>query len=102
MREKPASPGYAAFKLEAMPAVLDLPAGTIRSTLLPHGSINTLGLVFEERSSGKKFAYYNDCKRVPSEAVAMAKGADAVVVGWVAAVDEELAPPLPPLASTAY
>src|SRR5437868_3544701 len=80
VREKPASPGYAAFKLEAMPAVLDLPAGTIRSTLLPHGSINTLGLVFEERSSGKKFAYYNDCKRVPSEAVAMAKGADAVVL----------------------
>jgi phosphoribosyl 1,2-cyclic phosphate phosphodiesterase len=47
---------------------------------LPHGSINTLGLVFEEKSSGRKFAYYNDCKRVPPEAVALARGADVVVL----------------------
>jgi phosphoribosyl 1,2-cyclic phosphate phosphodiesterase len=78
--ERPVSKGYAAFKLIAMPAVLDLPQGTIRSTLLPHGGINTLGLVFEERSSGKRFAYYNDCKRVPRDAVALAQGADVVVL----------------------
>ena len=78
--ERPVSKGYAAFKLVPMPAVLELPQGTIRSTLLPHGWINTLGLVFEEKSSGKKFAYYNDCKRVPPEAVALAKGADVVVL----------------------
>ncbi len=78
--DRPVSKGYAAFKLVPMPVVLELPQGTIRSTLLPHGGINTLGLVFEEKSSGKKFAYYNDCKRVPPEAVALAKGAVAVVL----------------------
>lgn len=78
--DRPLTQGYAAFKLRPMPAVLDLPQGKIYATLLPHGSISTLGLVFEERSSGKKFAYYNDCKRVPPEAVALARGADAVVL----------------------
>jgi phosphoribosyl 1,2-cyclic phosphate phosphodiesterase len=78
--DKPISRGYAAFKLQPMPPVLELPQGTIRSTLLPHGRINTLGLVFEEKSSGRKFAYYNDCKSVPPEAVALAKGADVVVL----------------------
>jgi phosphoribosyl 1,2-cyclic phosphate phosphodiesterase len=78
--ERPITKGYAAFKLLEMPPVMDLPQGTIRSTLLPHGGINTLGLVFEERSTGKRFAYYNDCKRIPREAVALAHGADAVVL----------------------
>ncbi len=78
--ERPVSMGYAAFKLLQMPRVLELPQGTIRSTLLPHGGINTLGLIFEEKSSGKKFVYYNDCKRIPREAVALAKGADVVVL----------------------
>jgi phosphoribosyl 1,2-cyclic phosphate phosphodiesterase len=78
--ERPIAKGYAAFKLEAMPAVLELPQGTIRSTLLPHGGINSLGLVFEERSSGKKLVYYNDCKRIPREAVALAQDADVVVL----------------------
>lgn len=78
--ERPVAKGYAAFKLEQMPEVMTLPQGTIRSTLLPHGGINTLGLVFEEKSSGKRFVYYNDCKRIPREAVALAKGADVVVL----------------------
>ncbi len=78
--DRPVSKGYAAFKLVPMPGVLELPQGTIRSTLLPHGNINTLGLVFEEKSSGKRFAYYNDCKRVPTEAVTLARGADVVVL----------------------
>ena len=52
-----------------LPGELDLPQGTIRSTLLPHGETETLGLVFIERSSGRKFAYYTDCKEVPPEAV---------------------------------
>ncbi|HVU33491.1 MAG TPA: MBL fold metallo-hydrolase [Opitutaceae bacterium] len=80
MSERPLSKGYAAFKLVEMPPVLDLPQGTIHSTLLPHGGVNTLGLVFTERSSGKKFAYYTDCKRVPREAVELARGAAAVVL----------------------
>lgn len=78
--ERPISKGYAAFKLVAMPAVIELPQGTIRSTPLPHGGQDTLGLIFTERSSGKKFAYYTDCKRLPPEAVALARGADAVVL----------------------
>ncbi len=78
--ERPVSKGYAAFKLVEMPAALEFPQGTIRSTLLPHGGLNTLGLVFEERSSGRKFVYYNDCKRVTREAVELARGADVVVL----------------------
>lgn len=78
--ERPVAKGYAAFKLTPMPGALELPQGTIHSTLLPHGGVNTLGLVFVERSSGKKFVYYTDCKRVPHEAVALARGADAVVL----------------------
>ena len=78
--ELPIVKGYAAFKLQAMPEVLDLPQGTITSTLLPHGGVNTLGLIFVERSSGRKLVYYTDCKRVPREAVALARGADVVVL----------------------
>ena len=72
--------GYPAFKLLQMPARLELPEGNIESTLLPHGGVNTLGLVFTERSTGRKFAYYTDCKRVPREAVALARGADVLVI----------------------
>ena len=80
MGEKPLAKGYAAFKLVDMPAAMELPQGKIQSTLLPHGGVNTLGLVFTERSSGKKFVYYTDCKRLPREAVELARGADAVVL----------------------
>ncbi len=80
MTERPIARGYAAFRLEAMPECLDLPQGTIHSTLLPHGGVNTLGLVFRERSSGRKFVYYTDCKRVPHQAVDLARGADVVVL----------------------
>lgn len=78
--ERPVSRGYAAFKMSHLPPQLDLPQGTIQSTLLPHGGVNTLGLVFTERSSGRKFVYYNDCKRLTREAVALATGADVVVL----------------------
>jgi len=80
MAERPIAKGYAAFKLAAMPPILDLPQGTIQSTLLPHGGVNTLGLVFTERSSQKKFAYYTDCKRVPLEAIAFARGSEVLVL----------------------
>ncbi|MFI5337411.1 MAG: MBL fold metallo-hydrolase [Opitutales bacterium] len=78
--ERPAARGYAAFRLVPMPPLLEFPQGSIASTLLPHGSISTLGLVFTEKSSGKKLAYFNDCKSVPPEAVALAKGANVVVL----------------------
>jgi phosphoribosyl 1,2-cyclic phosphate phosphodiesterase len=80
MAERPISKGYAAFKLVAMPETIELPQGIIQSTLLPHGGLNTLGLVFTERSTGKKFAYYTDCKRVPRAAVELARGSDVVVL----------------------
>jgi len=78
--ERPISRGYPAFALEQMPERLELQQGTIQSTLLPHGGVNALGLVFTERSTGKKFAYYTDCKRVPRAAVALARGADALAI----------------------
>ena len=78
--ERPVVRGYPAFKLLEMPPVLELEQGTIRSTLLPHGGVNVLGLVFEERSSGAKFVYYTDCKRVPAEARELARGAHAIVL----------------------
>lgn len=80
MAERPIAKGYAAFKLIAMPEVLEFPQGTIQSTLLPHGGVNTLGLVFTERSSGRKFVYYTDCKRVPRAAIDLARGANAVTL----------------------
>ena len=72
--------GYPAFRLADMPALMELPQGTIRSTLLPHGDTETIGLVFTERGSGAKFAYYTDCKRLPPEAIALASGAHAAII----------------------
>jgi phosphoribosyl 1,2-cyclic phosphate phosphodiesterase len=78
--DRPMAKGYPAFKLVEMPPALELEQGVIRSTLLPHGGVNVLGLVFEERSSGGKFVYYTDCKRVPDEALELAKGAQVLVL----------------------
>ncbi|HEY5079666.1 MAG TPA: MBL fold metallo-hydrolase [Opitutaceae bacterium] len=78
--DRPVVRGYPAFKLAAMPALMDLPQGTIRSTPLPHGDAETLGLVFTERSSGRTFAYYTDCKRLTDEAVRLARGCDAAIL----------------------
>ena len=78
--ERPIAKGYPAFKLIDMPSRLEFSEGTIESTLLPHGGINTLGLIFTEKSSGRKFVYYTDNKRLPSEAMELARGADAVVL----------------------
>jgi phosphoribosyl 1,2-cyclic phosphate phosphodiesterase len=80
IRDTPEFRGYPAFRLNNMPASLELPQGTIRSVLLPHGRVEVLGLVFEERSTGAKFTYYTDCKRVPPEAIALARGSGAVVL----------------------
>ena len=76
--EKP--DGYARFDLRSMPGRLDLPEGTIESTSLPHGKVETLGLVFTERGSGARFAYYTDCKYLPLEARELARGADLLVL----------------------
>jgi phosphoribosyl 1,2-cyclic phosphate phosphodiesterase len=80
VHERPLARGYPAFALGGMPPVLDLPQGTIASVSLPHGGVSTLGLLFTERSTGSRFAYYTDCKRLPVEAVVLARGADALVL----------------------
>ena len=72
--------GYARFDLRRMPARLELPQGTIESIPLPHGRVETLGLVFTERGSGARFAYYTDCKTVPPAARELARGADLLVL----------------------
>jgi phosphoribosyl 1,2-cyclic phosphate phosphodiesterase len=78
--ERPISKGYPAFELIEMPPILEWEQSSIHSTLLPHGGVNTLGLVFQERASGRRLAYYTDCKRVPREAVELARGCDALVL----------------------
>jgi phosphoribosyl 1,2-cyclic phosphate phosphodiesterase len=78
--DKPLIKGYPAFSLHEMPALLSLPQGTIQTTRLPHNGIDTLGLIFTEKSSNKKIAYYTDCKTVPEEALRLAQGADCLVI----------------------
>ncbi len=77
--DRPVAKGYPAFNLAEMPPVLEFPQGRIFSTVLPHGPITTLGLGVPGESSGKKFAYYSDCKSVPPAAVALRKRHTAAV-----------------------
>ncbi len=78
--ETPQHKGYPAFLPRVMPEALDLPQGTIRSTRLPHGKLEVLGLVFEERSTGAKFTYYTDCKEVGPAQRDLARGSAVVVL----------------------
>lgn len=78
--EKPMRSGYAAFALQEMPAALEFPGGRVKAVNLPHGNVETLGLVFEEASTGKRLVYYTDCKKVPPEAMDLARGADVVIL----------------------
>ena len=71
---------YPAFKLQSMPSCLNLPGGKVYKTILPHGNLFVIGLVFVEDGSGKKLVYYIDCKMVPDPAIKMALGADIVVL----------------------
>jgi len=72
--------GLSVFQAAEMPAKLELPGGNVYSARLPHGSVEVLGLVFEEAGSGKKFAYFCDCKEVTPEARALARGAEVVAL----------------------
>lgn len=80
IRERPEFKGYPAFATREMPPLLEMPAGRITSTLLPHGRVDVLGLVFQERSSGRKLAYFTDCKEVTPKARELAAGAEVVVL----------------------
>jgi phosphoribosyl 1,2-cyclic phosphate phosphodiesterase len=81
IRENSIGTGYAAFAPQLMPPTLQLENGSkIETALLPHGRVKTLGLVFSEKSTGAKFAYFSDCKTVTPRALELAKGADVVAL----------------------
>jgi len=80
MGERPAARGYPCFRMAEMPARLELPGGVVHSVRLPHGDVETLGLVFEEAHTGRKFVYYCDCKEVDATARNLARGAQVVVL----------------------
>ena len=46
---------------------------------LPHGSITTTGLVFEQ-AGRRRLAYFSDCKEVTEEAIAAATGCEVAVL----------------------
>ncbi|MBJ7494125.1 MAG: MBL fold metallo-hydrolase [Opitutales bacterium] len=76
-----ASPGYIELDVSLFPKELKLPGGGIvTSTVLPHGSESTLGLIFYEPSTGKKFVYYTDCKTLTREAIALAQDCDVAIL----------------------
>ncbi len=78
--DKPVVKGYPAFQLKEMPKEMEVPGGTIESVILPHGPMEVLGLIFTEAETGKKFAYYTDCKEIGEEARFLAEDADVVVL----------------------
>lgn len=80
IHRKPVSKGYPAFDLQEMPKTMMTEGGLIESTLLPHGSMQVLGLIFTEKASGKRLAYFTDCKSLTEEAYALAKGLDVLVI----------------------
>lgn len=71
---------YPAFNLNLMPQTFAIPGGFIHTTPLPHGDVETLGLIFEETLSNKKIAYFPDCKAIPPEAQRLAKNADILIL----------------------
>jgi phosphoribosyl 1,2-cyclic phosphate phosphodiesterase len=50
----------------------------VRPFPLPHGSIETLGLIFEH--GGRRLAYYSDCKEVTPAALDAARGCEVAVL----------------------
>lgn len=78
---KPRASGYVSLGLNLMPSKLILPGGgIISSTLLPHGQESTLGLVFEEPSTGVKFVYYTDCKAMTPHSLELGAGCDFAIL----------------------
>ncbi len=80
--DKPTSSGYPCFKLLQMPDCLEISSDArVRATTLPHGNIETLGLVFEE--GNKKIAYYTDCAHMTPQSVELAREADLLVLDFL-------------------
>jgi len=80
IRPKPEFKGYPAFSLRLMPEKLTTSGGIIRHTMLPHGRVQVMGLVFEEAETGKRLAYYTDCKHLTPEALRIARNVDVLVI----------------------
>lgn len=78
---------YPAFNLHHMPSKLFIPGGLIQSTLLPHGDVETLGLIFIEDDTNKKIAYFPDCKQITSDAQNLAKNADVLILDAIRETD---------------
>lgn len=77
--DKPVERGYPCFKIAQMPDILNVGDDLeIHATSLPHGPVETLGLVFS--AEGKRIAYYTDCKSLTPRAKELAKNADIFVV----------------------
>lgn len=73
--------GYMALKTIVAGTDFTLPTGTrVQTCLLPHGRLETLALVFTEKSTGKRLAYYTDCHEVSVPAMEMARDVDLLVL----------------------
>ncbi len=74
--------GYVALEPRLAEPDTTLACGTrVQTTPLPHGPrFRSLGLVFTEKKSGRRIAYFTDCSEVTDEAVALARGADLLVI----------------------
>jgi phosphoribosyl 1,2-cyclic phosphate phosphodiesterase len=79
-RERPIYKGYPAFHLREMPSRLELEGGVVRCAPLYHGTMEVLGLVFEEAGTGTRLAYYTDCKELSAEAWEIARGVEVLVI----------------------
>jgi len=77
---KPNSPGYPCFDLSLAAPEQSLFGGKVllHTELLPHGPIESLGLVFE--GEGKKLAYFSDCKTLSTRAINLAKNVDILAI----------------------
>ena len=82
VRDRPEFRGYPAFvpRVVERNETLEFPWGTLQTTVLPHGRLDVMGLVFTEKDSGKCFTYYTDCKTVGKLQQALARGSDLVVL----------------------
>lgn len=79
---RPTQPGYPCFRTALMPDELQVtPDFKIKSVSLPHGPVQTLGLIFEH--SGKRIVYYTDCHEVVGKAADLARNADVLVLDFL-------------------
>lgn len=80
IRNQPEYETYPAFELHLCPKTIDLPDGLIHTYLLPHGTFQTLGLVFEDKRTGARAGYFNDCKDIPQKVIQSAQGIDLAIL----------------------